>query len=387
MRAPAAIVVAILLLDGIAPGRSRPGLGTVAIGPYLQDARGDGATVVWETDQPARGVVLLDTRHGERRFESAPSTHHEVRVSGLAPGSYHYRVLTDGAPAGAELATAPTADNFTFLVEGDTRDDDAAHAAVVAAMQRELPDLVLHVGDMVRDGADEAQWRRFFAIEQPLLASAPLYPAVGNHELIDDAGGVSYHRYFVLPGEGPARYYRFRVANTLFVSLDGNDSQSLVQARWLSRTLAEAAADRSVRHVFVFVHQPPFSSGIFCGLAPEQGLWIPEFERYKVRAVFSGHEHNYERLARNGVRYFVTGGGGAPLIAERTDCPDWDRTALRRFRAVHHFLRVRVRGDRAVLDAISSDGEVIDSVWLDEPPLSSEATASVPSLPGARGTQ
>ena len=55
---------------------------------------------------------------------------------------------------------------------------------------------------MVRDGADAAQWRRFFAIEQPLLASVPPYPAVGNHELVDDAGGANYHRYFVLPGEG-----------------------------------------------------------------------------------------------------------------------------------------------------------------------------------------
>jgi hypothetical protein len=355
----------------------------IEVGPFLQNVRTDGVTVVWETAAPSEGLVVVSTPAGERRFPSARGAHHEVHVSGLSPGRYHYHVESEGAvSADAELATAETGDHFTFLVYGDNRDRDSEHAEVIHAMAEEQADLLIQTGDMTGDASKEELWRRFFAIEAPLLASVPMYPAIGNHELLNDPLLVHFHRYFAPPELVPdhvdnERYYSFRYANALFVALDGNQSHSQVQADWLTHTLDEAAGDPAIAHVFVFFHQPPFSVGDFCGSAAEQGLWVPEFERRKVRAVFTGHDHSYQHLERNGVRYFVSGGGGAPLHRESPSCPAYDRHAIKLFRGVYHFLRVRVRGAEAVLDAIAADGSAIEHVVLHEP-LPADATPAPP---------
>jgi hypothetical protein len=79
------------------------------------------------------------------------------------------------------------------------------------------------------------------------------------------------------------------------------------------------------------------------------------FEQYRVRAVFGGHDHAYERLERRGVRYFVSGGGGAPVYGERP-CATYDRAARRTYRPVHHLLRVRVSGGDVEVAALGPDG-------------------------------
>jgi hypothetical protein len=241
-------------------------------------------------------------------------------------------------------------------------------------MQKEHADLLLQTGDMTGDAGVDALWPRFFAVEEPILASVPMYPALGNHELLHDPTASHFHHYFALPRpdaiEDAERYYAFHVANALFIALDGNLARSREQARWLGATLDHAAADPAVRHVFLFFHQPPFSAGEQCGSAAELGLWVPQIEKpanEKIRAVFSGHEHCYEHLERHGVRYFVLGGGGAPLVKQSAHCAKWDMEALRKFDSVHHFARVRVRGESVVLDAIAASGELIETVQLDAP--------------------
>lgn len=351
------------------------------VAPYLQDAREGSVVVVFETDVATEAAVVVSLPSGERRYASPKDTHHEVRVDGLPPGRHPYRVVAgDATSEPAELAPAVTGEDFSFLVYGDDRDRDADHARVVAAMRREPADLLIQTGDMTGDAGEEALWRRFFSIEAPLLASTPMYPALGNHELLHDPDATHYHRYFALPSfdvasEDTERYYSFRFGNALFLALDGNASHHQPQAEWLGRTLDGAARDPKVRHVFVFFHQPSFSVGEFCGSAAEQGLWVPRFERAGVRAVFTGHEHIYERLERNGIRYFVSGGGGAPLRQRGAGCPAYDEEALRKLRSVHHFLRVRIHGDEALLAAITDEGEVFDEVRLHEAAPLSAATA------------
>lgn len=368
----------------------------IDIGPYLQDVHTDGAAVVWETASPVDGEVIV----GDKHFPSPAGTHHEVRVTGLAPGRYHYQVRAgDSVTDGGELRTAATGDSFTFLVYGDNRDHDAEHEKVVTAMAAEHADFLINTGDLTGDAGQDDLWRRFFKIEQPLLANAPMYPSLGNHELLHDPGASHFRRFFVLPGptvqedfpvgdggvtNAPAqkteRWYAFRYANSLFVALDGNEPHSRAQAEWLLSVLDGAATDQTLRHVFVYFHQPPFSVGDFCGSAAEQGLWVPELERRGVRAVFTGHDHSYQRLERNGVRYFVTGGGGAPLHHQTAKCPEYDRQASKLFLATYHYLRVRIRGDQADLETVAVDGgQVIDAVHLHEAPPRHETPA--PEVP------
>src|SRR5581483_6785284 len=85
-------------------------------------------------------------------------------------------------------------------------------------------------------------------------------------------------------------------------------------------------------------------------------------ERHQVRAVFAGHDHCYERLERLGVRYFITGGAGAPLYDERQSCPGYDHAARRIYAAEHHWVRVRVRGEEVEVAALRLDGSAIETV-------------------------
>ena len=360
----------------------------LVVRPYLQLPSSSGVTVMWETERDAHEYLELtsDGQPGATgRFVKGPRR--SAPLYGLPPGRHHYRIFdgdSNAAPLLAEgsFSTGASAD-FDFLVYGDNRDRDDDHAKVVKAMAAYPADLLLNTGDLVGDAGEDRLWRRFFEIEAPLLGQAPLYAAIGNHELVRDPNAVHFRRYFAMPREAePAaapRWYAFDFGNSHFIALDANRPHDVAQHEFLERQLI--LADRAVRprHIFVFYHQPAFAAGDECGSAAQQGLWVPEFAQHHVRAVFTGHDHAYERLERNGVRYFVTGGGGAPLHEQSARCADYDRRALRRFEAVHHFLRVRVRGDAATLDAIAASGEIIETVNLSSPsPSEGERPPAVP---------
>src|SRR5262249_47301235 len=113
---------------------------------------------------------------------------------------YPYTVRVGATSKHAAFVTAPPDDGdaaFRFLVYGDNRSDDAAHAAVVRAMVSATSDFIVHTGDFVDNGASAAQWQTFFDVEAPLLTSRCLFSCVGNHELTDGAG-VEYTRFFGL---------------------------------------------------------------------------------------------------------------------------------------------------------------------------------------------
>ncbi len=445
---PAEARLAVSVPPTLGPARPRLPLPRFTFAPYLQDVTTEGAVVSFATDVPtvaslrvlpgrppsdtpaepseasasvdradaagpasplavpladSEAGALSDTAPFTLQLQSAVAVRHRLRVSGLQPGSrYRYEVtirraggapgaagLGDGVSLAGELTTAPTSGSFLFLVYGDTRDRDADHASVVQAMVNEHPDFVLQTGDLVSRASDELQWRRYFATAAPLLRNTPLYPALGNHELRGEPGAGHFQRLFLLPPDRSRRmrpvYYAFRYSNSLFLALDGNSPYDLPQAAWLEQQLKAAQADSSLRHVFAFIHQPPYAVGAYCGSQRLQQRIVPILQRYGVRAVFAGHEHAYQHLERGGVRYFVTGGGGAPLYPRRKSCNFEDDTALWMFRAEHHFLRVQVDGDLAVMTAVDRRGNIMERVALHEPPGDAPLLHQLsPDLPSPR---
>ncbi len=373
------------------PGRPPPVHFTIE--PYVQDAKPDGIVVAWLTAGPTSGVVRVELPTGRATFVSSPGTDHRVRLSGLTPGTrYRYvvaarRIGDDSSPETlappGEFATAPLSGPFMFLVYGDNRDRDADHRAVIAAMAPENPDFVLQTGDMVSRASDDLQWQRYFAAAGPILHGIPMYPALGNHELRGDPEAYHFFRYFALPAGGTHRrrpvYYSFRYSNSLFVALDGNSPYDAEQAAWLERLLVATEADALIRHVFLFVHQPPYAVGAYCGSERLQRKIVPLLlHKPKIRAVFAGHEHAYQHLERQGIRYFVSGGGGAPLYHRSQSCNFEDDMALQLFRADHHYLRVQVEGDSVALTAIAKTREVMERVLLHQPVAPDPLFARVP---------
>jgi 3',5'-cyclic AMP phosphodiesterase CpdA len=348
----------------------------IPVAPYVQDVRSDGFTVVFETAAEAAAEV----RAGDVRVATR-GRHHEAVLRGLpAGGRAKYRVTVDGADAGGGEVVLPDPKRaLTFVVYGDTRNGGPVAAELTALAQKQSPDLILYTGDIVPDGARDDAWAGFFADEHALLADVPLYPTLGNHEIFRDPAAVHFRRFFALPDDGRDKlYYHFRFGPAEFIVLDGN-APSAAQTAWLGATLAAAERDR-VAHVFVLVHQPPLSLGDHCGAALDEVDWLTLFEQHHVRAVFAGHDHAYERMERRGIRYFVSGGGGAPVYGEKS-CAVFDRAAKRAYRPVHHLLRVRVEGPNVDVTALAvADGAPLDHVQFaaGEPQFAMDAPSLAP---------
>jgi hypothetical protein len=82
---------------------------------------------------------------------------------------------------------------------------------------------------------------------------------------------------------------------------------------------------------------------------------LPDLLRGRVDIIFSGHDHDYERGDADGIKYVVTGGGGAPLYTVNERLP-----FQLAFEPVHHYLRMRVEDGRLHMKAIRIDGSTIE---------------------------
>lgn len=186
-------------------------------------------------------------------------------------------------------------------------------------------------------------------------------------------------------------YYSFRLHDAHFVVLrinnDGfnllectrcgadrsnyGDYVNIHQLDFLRADLAAARADANVKSIFVFLHAPVFGSAYEHPNNASAKVLSRTFSEHGVTAVFSGHNHVYERshpvvaddAAPDGRRddalgtlYVTTGGGGAPLHGFK-GTPPW-YSAVRK--AAFHWIDVRVDGARVELVARDLEGAEID---------------------------
>lgn len=172
-------------------------------------------------------------------------------------------------------------------------------------------------------------------------------------------------------------YYSFDFQDNHFVVMRVNnnyfniaDAHNVHQLRWLEDDLAYARRKGSpTKSIFVFLHAPLFGSGDHHPNNSSSSRLAAIFTEHRVKAVFSGHAHVYERTvpiavdskSPNGVRdergtlYVTTGGGGAELHGFK---PQPWYTAFRK--STFHYVEVRVDGEQARLRAIDVDGFTID---------------------------
>ena len=197
-------------------------------------------------------------------------------------------------------------------VYGDSRTGHDVHDWLMEGMASLAPAAVFHTGDLVEDGTIPEQWDIFNNIASRLPSITPMYPALGNHE----KESALYFDNFDLPGN--ERWYSvYDIEKFTFIVLDteSNLAEGSTQFQWLEGEVisSESATD----YTLVFFHYPLFSTGAHG--SDEKGIagdLVPLFEEHGVDAVFNGHDHDYERSTVNGIRYIVTGGGGAPLRAQ-----------------------------------------------------------------------
>lgn len=366
-------------------------------GPYLQGVGTDRITVVFDLDEPAAAEVRVRLDEADvTAVTTEAATHHEVELSGLTANTeYSYAVRV---PGGLEryhfrpFWTAPEGDSpFTMMVFGDTRSDDEQHARGVAAMARENARLVLHLGDLVADGEEVDQWDVFFDIERPLISRIPIYPLIGNHDEDWDAA-ANYRGAFALPGD--ELHYSFDYGSAHFVMLDGHvgtepvciEGEELLlncfveeQLQWLEDDLSAACEREETRWIFVSIHEGPYSSDPGRHGSPQMRKLLPLFEQHGVTAIFSGHDHYYERgVSDNGIPYVISAGGGAGLYELGRPCA-FPHTVVTNTMQ-YHYLTLDVDRDAVHLTAKTPDGTVLDETSFTSPKQCS-APEPPPSAP------
>lgn len=347
-------------------------------GPYLQDLAPTSITIMWQLDEARPAHLVVTGPGGEKTQDVTAAAISEAMIEGLQPSSrYRYRVEIDGQSWEGEFATAPPVGAdvpFQFTVIGDSRYGIEPHRRVVEQMAKEVPDFVLGTGDMVDDGSRQDQWQQFFDVENRMLRDNVYFPALGNHDRQGRGRTAdTYRAFFSVPENGgdTERYYAFSYASARFLILDSNVySFSLTdQTSWIERELVAARQDPTIHHIFVVMHHPPFSISLHGGARELRDRWVPLFERYNVSAVFSGHDHVYSRAEHEGVRYFVSGGGGAPLYPRRPKSDPVDVEAVKKFERVFHYLRITVSGQRVEVTGVRADGTTIETTtWMEGPP-------------------
>ena len=242
----------------------------------------------------------------------------------------------------AQYADAQSS-TLTFTTLGDYGVNNEYEAAVASMVDSWNPDLILALGDNyyleaggtgseTYDLAVGKYYCRFLKDITTTGTACPVgqssinrfFPALGDHDY-DDAGKTeenlpgTYLDYFHLPGDGYTsssnneRYYdfvsgpvHFFIVNSLDrdgFEPDGATSTS-IQGEWLRTQLGASTSTWNV----VVVHNPPYSSGTKHGSRVRM-QW--PFAQWGADVVFSGDEHNYERIMRDGIVYFVNGLGGA----------------------------------------------------------------------------
>jgi hypothetical protein len=338
-------------------------------------------------------------------------------------------------PLASETASAAVT-KFSFFAYGDTRSSGAPdvpgdgdvihpeHSRVVDSMINKASTLastqfpvrfVLQSGDAVLRGQTAAMWNvSFTPIIERLTrgANIPYLFAVGNHDVTSMPAGdpqraLGLHNTLtamsrLLPPEGSPRRlsgyptYAFGYGNAFFVAIDSNIASDAVQLAWVTDQLEHLDRAR-FRHVIVFFHHPPFSSGPHGGAsatpmpgtgekAPDRvepqtaairTLYVPLFRNHHVAMMVCGHDHLFDHFVEHyvdgGVSYrmdtIVTGGGGAPhygYVGEPDLRGYLAASAAQRVRVdhlvkpgaadenPHHFVVVQVDGDRLSVEVVGT---------------------------------
>ncbi|MBD3292829.1 MAG: hypothetical protein GF393_07870 [Armatimonadia bacterium] len=250
----------------------------------------------------------------------------------------------------AQAEAEPQYEPFTFAVFGDTRPGDRDFSPVLQAMMTEIGHLdisfAIGTGDYIEGSSNQStvrkQWDGFFTAMQPLQAdrTIPVALTTGNHDILGVRRNAEIFCEFF-----NKLYYSFDHRGCHFVLLDSETTGSEgrisgTQLKWLKQDL-EAAKD--AKFTFVALHRPLFPVDGHIGSSmdaypEERDALHALFVQSGVDAVFLGHEHLYNHQERDGIHYFITGGGGAPLYAKPENG------------GFHHYLLVSVGDDEFTVD-------------------------------------
>lgn len=303
----------------------------LSLGPFLQSQSSDSITIRWDTFDSVDSRVKWGYAVGSLDNtvdDTAISTYHEVRLTGLQPSSIIYYSIGSTT----EVYAGNSADFFFQMppVQGEKSpvriwavgDSGTSNANAESVKNAYLSytsgtqtNLWLMLGDNAYSQGTKSQYKTaVFDMYPELLKSSALWPTVGNHDAVSSNSltqtGV-YYDIFSLPTEAltdgissgvnsyTEAYYSFDYANIHFVVLESNESNSTFRTGmldWLDNDLLMTHAD----WVIAIWHHPPYTKGSHDSDTESKLIYMREnvlqtLENKGIDLVLGGHSHSYER--------------------------------------------------------------------------------------------
>jgi predicted MPP superfamily phosphohydrolase len=273
------------------------------------------------------------------------------------------------SPAGLDVKLPLQSKSVRFAVIGDSGTGDRQQYEVAKEMEiyRKVVgfDFVIMLGDNVYGGHQPRDFAQKFEIPyKPLLdAGVKFYASLGNH---DDPDIERLYKPFNMGGQ---RYYTFKKGDVQFFALD-SDYMDTQQLAWVEQNLRSSNAPWKI----CYFHHPLYNDGKMHGADLDLRNQLgPLLKHYGVNAVYSGHEHAYERIKpEDGIYYFILGNSGKLV---RNDFHQSEQMA-KSFDRDRTFMLVEIAGDNLYFQTISRSGETVDSGQITRQQANSNAQAA-----------
>ncbi len=372
---------------------------------YVMDLGPDYVQLAWGTTTGENTIGRSSPSFGDATVEIANrkliAVGNSITVGDLAPDrSYKYSVSLHGRILGqGEVRTwAANSQKLSFFVVGDFGTGKAPQFAIARAMWEEYQRravtgnsirFLLSLGDNVygdlrgrafgfsHTGTSDEDWgSKFFQPYEPLLASIPFFPALGNHdgnetERRRDLAAILDN--FAFPQNKPGRYYNFTYGNLAeFFALDSTSNtesgpsrpdylEDSPQFHWMQTEFAKPHP----LWVIPYFHHPMFTAGPDHPPILEQlRHWFALFTNSGVKVVFSGHEHNFQVSeagpATGGIRFFVSGAGGE--LRRGNVQKNMKNAHIQAWAEQNHFLEVDIDGKTMKVTPLSYEPlNIVDS--------------------------
>lgn len=383
-----------ILLIGTIVSIAQSGELKFVVKPYIQNISTEGVAILWETNIPSSGIVNFGiATHGRnsvlfdnKKISDALRKTHTIQIASLTSESkYFYQVIINSGldtirhKVNQFMTAVESNRPITFAVFGDTQQqkDPTVWNRVSKLALNERPNFGLIVGDLVDTGGELNQWRfQFLSNGNEFMESIPLFPVIGNHDIINDEEAKNFNKYMKHPGE--EKFYSVKYGNVQLFILDSNQDMEpgSKQYAWLENELAES---KSMWKIAAH-HHAPYSSdnddyGSTDSSLPLDGdpnfiPIIPLYEKYNVDIVFYGHIHSYERtwalleksVNENGVVYVQCGGAGGNNEFSGV-IRSWFSAKLK---SDNHFCLISINGMKLYMNAIDDKGVLFDQYIIDK---------------------
>lgn len=268
----------------------------------------------WYTENQSTPKVEINNENGETKTFEGNSVKtntgcyaNKVTASGLAPGNYTYKCISEDYTSDPYEIFVDSDKNFSALYVTDIhityeeeneeklRENALAFDNIVDRANTKADiSLILSAGDQASEGL-EIEYRGLTA--SPAARNLSFATALGNH----DRAGVAYKYFKNLPNEKTMGIntsyvcgdYWFVKGDTLFMVMESNNSSALDHEAFMRNAVR---ANKNVKWRVVIMHHDLYSGRILHRESDNKYLrliWGPLFSEFQVDLALLGHSHYY----------------------------------------------------------------------------------------------